>query len=44
MLKQFDSKKRNYYIIKNTNEINNYNINFMNILKSIGNEQKLRIN
>jgi len=40
-LSNFDSKKRNYYIIKNTNEINNYNIDFMNILKTIGNEQKI---
>ena len=40
-LSNFDSKKRNYYIIKNTNEINNFNIDFMNILKAIGNEKKI---
>ena len=40
-LNNFDSKKRNYYIIKNTNEINNFNFDFMNILKTIGNEKKM---
>ena len=41
-IKNFDVKKRNYYIIKNTNEINNYNIDFINILKTIGNEKNIK--
>jgi len=42
IIKNYDAKKRNYYIIKNTNEINNYNIDFINILKTISNDKNIK--
>jgi len=42
IIKNFDAKKRNYYIIKNTNEINSYNIDFINILKTISKDKNIK--
>jgi len=42
IISNFDNKKRNYYIIKNLNEMNSYNIDFMNILNTITNEKTIK--
>ena len=42
IISNFDNKKRNYYIIKNLNEMNSYNIDFMNILNTITNEKIIK--